>query len=259
MPGHDIKVWPVRPKRGQGHGLRAHKYPAAQLFPSAGRKKPQKLIILKEKEENQRKGRKEGRESRRREKEEKVFWVPPRTFITKFEVRPGNLNCYQLRVSPSPSRSLVFKVLRQIWDQSWRKLTRRQSIRTITVLRSSRSPSSESIPFECPGPQGPALLDSWSHPLPQLCARVVRKLPEEAGIEGCLSWGQECHNSFPSFRPAPLPSCQMFSMGWTGFSDSPFSLWGEEDKTCHPARIGGGRACVADNANLGMWLSSGSW
>ena len=73
MPGHNIKVWPVRPKRGQGHGLRAHKYPAAQLFPSAGRKKPQKLIILKEKEENQRKGRKEGRESRRREKEEKVF------------------------------------------------------------------------------------------------------------------------------------------------------------------------------------------
>lgn len=80
----------------------------------AGRKNPQKLILLKEKEENQRKGRKEGRESEGREEGEKIFWVPPRTFITKLEVRPGNLNCCQLRVSPSPSRSLVFKVLRQI-------------------------------------------------------------------------------------------------------------------------------------------------
>ena len=80
----------------------------------ARRKKPQKLILLKENEENQRKGRKEGRDSGGREKEEKVFWVPSRTFITKFKVRPGNLNCYQLRISPSPSRSLMFKVLRQI-------------------------------------------------------------------------------------------------------------------------------------------------
>ena len=67
----------------------------------AGRKNPQKLILLKEKEENQRKGRKEGRESKGREEGEKIFWVPPRTFITKLEVRPGNLNCCQLRVSPS--------------------------------------------------------------------------------------------------------------------------------------------------------------
>ena len=98
MPGQDIRVWSVRPKRSEGHGQRSHKHHAAQLYPRG------------KKEVNQRKGKKGGgREGGGREK---VFWTfiqKSRTFITKFEVRPGNLNCYQLRVSPSASRSLEFQ------------------------------------------------------------------------------------------------------------------------------------------------------
>lgn len=67
-----------------------------------------------ERGESEKREKRRGREGGGREN---IFWMciqKSRTFITKFEVRPGNLNCYQLRVSPSASRSLVFQGPRTI-------------------------------------------------------------------------------------------------------------------------------------------------
>ena len=66
MPGHDIKVWPVRPKKGQGHGLRAHKYPAAQLFPTGRQKESSEAYSFKG-ERGESEKRKKRREGKRRE------------------------------------------------------------------------------------------------------------------------------------------------------------------------------------------------
>lgn len=104
------------------------------------------------------------------------------------------------------------RVVRQSRDQSLRKLARRQSIRTTMGLGSYSPLFLSPLLLKARSPGVLPLLDSWSHPLSRLSAWVVQELQEEAVVGGCLSWGQRCHNSFPSFRPMPLPSHQMLQL-----------------------------------------------
>lgn len=76
MPGHDIKIWAVRPKRGQGHGLRAHKHPAAQLFPSGTQKETSEAYSFKG-ERGESEKRKKKREGKWREGEGRESFLGP--------------------------------------------------------------------------------------------------------------------------------------------------------------------------------------